>query len=993
MKAFKLYYFFLGVAIGFFPLAAHAKLGVQNNILGKFFVSNIKGKVTCIVNSRIYELKKGDTLPARGAIVDTGKGANATFLFSNGTGVYVDEKTHFEVKRFEQEFFAPNNNLRVEPSNSLTLVSLTIGRVVLSTPQLLSGTIMIYETPHASVNIRGEKLLIEVNDKQTQTHVAMISGVASVVPRGSDGNFLSIGKRVTTGREAYVTYAVSGSGSGQAGISDTDPSKKPAIQSVAEAQAGNASGNGYLGPKTSAPAPTGPSKTTESAAKVLSVIGTVSVELPGAAGTITPKEGDLLPKGSIVKTEAASELYFAPYKGVIATLRPVSQMEIEKISLTTAQGVLKKQTAIVKLKDGTLVSMIDPTFRDVTDYGVRTPKGIAHANGTAFSITVQGSQFSITTTADTVTLTAADGQTFAIKAGTVVTTAADGAIQPPVSLSQAVVSNPSLTPLLQNAVATVTQVVQNNVGGLSNDAALNLLTKVIATASAALPSQTVAFTNQALTAVSAPSSSTAGNVPAAVSAVLLTTTGTTPSQAVEIATAAAQTLPAQAAVIAAAVAKSAPASAAQSAAAIVKAVTPTSSAGPSQASVQQATAIAAAATSSVPNQAAPVAAAVLQALNGASPQASPEVNATTASTIAAGVTSAAPSQAVSVASILMKNIVQTTPDAQAGTIASSAALLAGAITSVVPTQSQEVATAVMQGLNNNLPAGNSASGLANQAAGLVVATVNKAAPGNEQGVTQAVANVIGSTADNVAQGAQQASGQAGQIVSQAQSSGQSGQQASATGSQAGQTVAQSDAQISTPGWAAGTGLAGNGNGGGSGNSGSGGSSTTTAGGGNGGQTGGGSSGSGSSGNSGSGVAGTGSSGGNSSGGNGGSSGSSSGSTAALLGDDSSGGGAGSGAGGGGSGGSGGAGGGSTGTGAGGAGAGDGSEKATSIIVIQFDPSLFDDVLAPLAVAQGSNTWIPTETGAGSPPDINPIPTTPSQLPPDTTASTAVITGG
>lgn len=981
MKAFKLYYLFLGLAIGLFPLAAQAKLnGGQNNILGKFFVSNIKGKITCIVNSRVYDLKKGDTLPARGAVFDTGKGANATLLFSNGTGVYVDEKTHFEVKRFEQEFFAPNNNLRVEPSNSLTLISLSVGRVVLSTPQLLSGTIMIYETPHASVNIRGEKLLIEVNDKQTQTHVAMISGNASVVPRGADGNFLSIGKRVTTGREAYVTYAMSNDGSGKGGISDSDPSKKPAIQSVAEAQAGNASGNGYLGPKSPTPAPAGPSTTTESSAKVLSVIGTVMVELPGGAGATVPKEGDRLPKGTIVKTEAASELYFAPYQGVIATLRPVGQMEIEKISLTTAQGALKKQTAIIKLKDGTLVSMIDPTFKDVTDYGVRTPKGVAHANGTAFSVTVQGSQFSITTTADTVTFSTAGGQSFAIKAGTVVATSADGTVQPPVSLSQAIVSNPSLTPLLQNAVATVSQVVQHNVGGLSNDAALNLLTKVLATASAALPAQTVAFTNQALAAVSAPASSTSGNVPAAVSAVLLTATGTTPSQAVEIASGAAQTLPSQAAVIAAAVAKSAPASAAQSAAAVVKAVVPTSSGSPTQASVQLATAIAAAATSSVPNQAAPVAAAVLQALNGTSPQATVESAAASAATIAAGVTSAAPTQAVPVASILMKAIVQAVPDAEPNAIARGAAVLAGSITSVVPNQSQEVATAVMQGLNNNLPNGTSGSSLASQAAGLVVATVNKAAPGNEQGVAQAVANVIGSTSDAVAQSAQQSSGQAGQIAGQVQSSSQAGQQASTQGSQASQTVAQTDAQISTPGWAAGTGLSGGGNGSG----GSGSSSSTTAGGGSGGQGGQGGNGSGGSG-------GSGSSGGQGGAGGGGSSGS--GSSALAGGDESAGGGAG-GAGGSGAGGGSSAAGGGAGTGAAGAGgAGDGSEKATSIIVIQFDPSLFDDVLTPLTAAVGTNTWIPTETGAGSPPDINPIPTTPSQLPPDTTASTAVINGG
>ncbi|HYD82555.1 MAG TPA: hypothetical protein VEA63_00855, partial [Opitutus sp.] len=149
----------LGLIVCWLPAIAHAALGSQNNLLGKFFVSSVNGTVSCVTDGRIVDLKKGDTILARGAIVETAADSNVTLVFSNGTGVYTDEKTRFEVEKFDQEFFTPNNNLRVEPSNSSTIVKLATGRVVISTPRLLSGTTMVYETSHAMVGIRGDKVM------------------------------------------------------------------------------------------------------------------------------------------------------------------------------------------------------------------------------------------------------------------------------------------------------------------------------------------------------------------------------------------------------------------------------------------------------------------------------------------------------------------------------------------------------------------------------------------------------------------------------------------------------------------------------------------------------------------------------------------------------------------------------------------------------------------------------------------------------------------
>lgn len=792
-------FLFLALCIGLFPVVSIGKISGQNNILGKFYVSSIKGAVTCVSDSRIFELKKGDTVPARGAILETAAGANVTIVFSNGTGVYTDEKTRFEIKRFEQEFFAPNNNLRVEPSNSLTLVKLTVGRVVLSTPQLLSGTIMLYETPHSSVNIRGDKVLIEVNDKQTLTHIALISGNVSVVPRGADGNFLSIGKRLATGQEAFVKYTLNDKDALTNAVETDEVSQKPSIQSIAEAQADNTPGTGIIMGKEGTPLAPSSSKqavTRETQATVLNIFGFVRAKLPSSSGEIALKEGSKLPKGTIVYTDAASELYLETFKGAIATLRPNSVVQIENLSVTTVQDVVKKQTSMLNLRSGTLISTIDPASKEINDYGVRTQKGVAHANGTSFSITVENEGYSVTATADTVLFTPPTGSSYLIKAGNISITPQGGQTQPPVTLSQALASDPGIATVIQNAMSTVANVVQHNIGNLSAESATNLITKVTNTASEAIPTQAANFATQAVNAVSSPASSTSRGVGAAVSAVTTAAVSGAPAQAVQISTAAAQAAPDQAANVAASSAKAAPSQAPQIAAAITVAMTPSSAKGPSQATIQAATAIATAVTTSVPNQAAPVAAAVMQAISQASPQSTPENNAQTASTIAAGVTGAAPNQAVPVAAIMMKTLTQMTPDASPSSVAQSAAVLATSVTSVVPPQAQQVATAVMQAVMQSIPSAQTGNGTAAQAAGLVTAAVSQVSPGSSQSISEGVAGATGMSVASVHESAQTSGIQSNQISQQVSVVTQQVGQANQQSNQASQSVAQATQQAS-----------------------------------------------------------------------------------------------------------------------------------------------------------------------------------------------------
>ena len=699
MKSLLRFCAFLTVA-GLLP-SAFGALNRQNNLLGKMYVSNVTGVVTCVSDGRILELKKGDSVMARGAIVESSEKANVTLVFSNGTGVYVDENTKFEVRRFEQEFFAPNNNLRVEPSNSNTLVRFHTGRVVLSTPRLLSGTTMVYETDLAQVLVRGEKLMIESTEKQT--HVAMIEGGATVNPKGPDGKFVSIGKRLTSGQEAFVKYVINA---------------ENAITTTGDEPAPNAA-SGLLASTDEIlpPPPLTPAATSVAgAATIVRVTGHARAKSPTDTAEFTLKEGATLAVGTEITTDESAEIHLQPFPGAIATLRPSTKVQIEKVRITTDEGMIKKQQALLSLKSGTVVSTIDPAMRYINEYGVRTPKGIAAASGTSFTVSTEDDGLLVATTADAVVFTLADGASYTISQGTVSSTDSGGTPQPPVPIATAIAGNPELASVITTAVTTISNVIQNNVGGLSAASVTDLASKVLAVAATALPGQADTLAGQLVTAINSPAASTAGAASEAVAAVVSAAAIAAPDQATEIAAAAATAAPSQNAAIAQAAAQASP----DQASGIAAAITQTFAQGTiTPAILEAARAVSAAGASGAPGQAASIAAAVMQVLMQSDPAATPQSSGQMGSSIAAATTAAAPNQAVPIAATMMKLLANASPEATPQVLGQVGTALAGAITAVVPPQSQQVATAVLQLISEISPeaAASARSSIANAGPG------------------------------------------------------------------------------------------------------------------------------------------------------------------------------------------------------------------------------------------------------------------------------------
>ncbi len=121
---------------------------------------------------------------------------------------------------------------------------------------------------------------------------------------------------------------------------------------------------------------------------VLKIKGSANVVFAGQTQPIAIKVGDKLPQGATITTSPNSEVDVQAFNGAVATIKADSTVNLEKLSVTTSGGAVTKQTALLNLKVGSILSNIDPANHNINDYGIRTPKGVAAARGTVFFVHV-----------------------------------------------------------------------------------------------------------------------------------------------------------------------------------------------------------------------------------------------------------------------------------------------------------------------------------------------------------------------------------------------------------------------------------------------------------------------------------------------------------------------------------------------------------------------------------------------------------------------------
>lgn len=185
-------------AVMFAPFG-HADEAKRKNPNSKLYIADIEGIASINTGDKIEDLTKRSVYSAEGVILETAPDSHNAIVLSNGTGIAFDPDTRLEMQRFMQEPFSPNRtDLEVEPSVSQTTAFLPRGSVGLCTSKLVAGSTMTYNTRHASVAIRGRKVVIETDDDKTI--VSLIEGDVTV-----RGDLMAGGQSLEPGHQAIIT--------------------------------------------------------------------------------------------------------------------------------------------------------------------------------------------------------------------------------------------------------------------------------------------------------------------------------------------------------------------------------------------------------------------------------------------------------------------------------------------------------------------------------------------------------------------------------------------------------------------------------------------------------------------------------------------------------------------------------------------------------------------------------------------------------------------
>jgi len=189
------------LAVVFFCAVATPSIRADpgTNPTSKFFVAEVDGTATYNDGDKLDDLTNKTVHTAQGTTIETKAKSSNAMVMSNGVGVFLGPDTRAEYNKFTQEpFSASRNDPEVEPSVSQTACSVPHGSVGLCTSKMVAGSNMVYNTPNASINIRGRKVAIQTSDNTTV--VSAIEGEVTV-----RGDQLTGGENLKPGQQAIIT--------------------------------------------------------------------------------------------------------------------------------------------------------------------------------------------------------------------------------------------------------------------------------------------------------------------------------------------------------------------------------------------------------------------------------------------------------------------------------------------------------------------------------------------------------------------------------------------------------------------------------------------------------------------------------------------------------------------------------------------------------------------------------------------------------------------
>ncbi len=184
-------------------------------------------------------------------------------------------------------------------------------------------------------------------------------------------------------------------------------------------------------------------------------------------------QGEVIPVGSWVIVPDGAKLFLRTFTGTVSVFSAGSIFEVTQVEANAGQEITR-----LTLQNGDMVANLDPKKRNVNDYGVVTPKGVAAARGTNYTVSVNGQEVLVTVVAGVVTVDIPDVGTVNLNTGQVTTGGA------PTTLAAALGDSATAAitrTALQNAASVVATLATTGVDGVTNDT----LSTVVSTAAEA----------------------------------------------------------------------------------------------------------------------------------------------------------------------------------------------------------------------------------------------------------------------------------------------------------------------------------------------------------------------------------------------------------------------------------------------------------------------------------------------------------------------------
>jgi hypothetical protein len=237
-------------------------------------------------------------------------------------------------------------------------------------------------------------------------------------------------------------------------------------------------------------------QTTQTQANVARVTGSATVTLPDGS-SVPLTAGMKVAQGATITTGADGDVYLETHQGYVTSIKGDSTVTVDDVSVTTENGQVKEERTMLDLKSGNLVASLDPKKKAVNNYQVRTPKGVAAARGTTFTMMFRNQKYTVAVINGAVsiapvqeyrssmglTLSGATFNASTLTAGQVLTEGGTGNIQRTIgSINASARTEVDTRELLAAAVATVALAAQNNIGGTTAEFAGTVAKAVFAVA-------------------------------------------------------------------------------------------------------------------------------------------------------------------------------------------------------------------------------------------------------------------------------------------------------------------------------------------------------------------------------------------------------------------------------------------------------------------------------------------------------------------------------